>query len=461
MGSNHEFRADPGLNRRDVLRGLTAAGAGTAAVTAADRAHAGTISGGCAINWPDPVDPQLDLSGAGPDPNDDVPDGGDVVVFVHGFFGESLVDGVDVFNGATQATALDIALSEHNIQAPVVAGLWSATTSWTPAKENADTAGENLATWVAQHHDVYDTITVFGHSLGSRVTLEALQHLADGPSTLTSAGLLGPGVPAGSVCEEYAAGISDGVDRGVYAYHSTGDTVVCTAYPLAELVFGGASVDGLGCEGAACTGTPPGYVDVDTSGRVAGHCNFFKPSTMDFEGESAVPAIVETQLDYLVPPFEGTVEISVVDGDGDPIEGVSISVIDTETGDVVATLGGDSGTDHTVDLPPGQYKLQIDTAIGDSLTTAVTVDSGATARRTVTLVGLPPVVGDSPPRDLDGDGLYEDVRGDGTFDVYDVQTLFEHLDSDAVQTHAPAYNFSGGPSDTVTIYDVQALFQRL
>lgn len=37
---------------------------------------------------------------------------------------------------------------------------------------------------------------------------------------------------------------------------------------------------------------------------------------------------------------------------------------------------------------------------------------------------IPPIVGDNPPRDLNDDGLYEDVTGDGQFTVGDVQALF-------------------------------------
>ena len=76
-------------------------------------------------------------------------------------------------------------------------------------------------------------------------------------------------------------------------------------------------------------------------------------------------------------------------------------------------------------------------------------------------VGPPAVAGTNPPQDLDGDGLYENVRGDGEFDIADVQALFDNLDSDAVQKHADRYNFSGNDPTEVTILDVQALFNLL
>jgi glucose/arabinose dehydrogenase len=64
------------------------------------------------------------------------------------------------------------------------------------------------------------------------------------------------------------------------------------------------------------------------------------------------------------------------------------------------------------------------------------------------------------PADADGDGLYEDVRGDGTASVLDVQTLFTNLDNPILQTNAAAFKFSG-VGDDVTVLDVQALFNQL
>jgi hypothetical protein len=63
------------------------------------------------------------------------------------------------------------------------------------------------------------------------------------------------------------------------------------------------------------------------------------------------------------------------------------------------------------------------------------------------------------PRDLDDDGAYEDVNGDGSGDVIDVQALFVNRDGAAVQDDATAFDFNGdGRADVV---DVQALFGTL
>lgn len=77
------------------------------------------------------------------------------------------------------------------------------------------------------------------------------------------------------------------------------------------------------------------------------------------------------------------------------------------------------------------------------------------------VVGPPRVTGQNWPRDLTGDGLYEDIRGSGELDIFDVQALFTNLASDPVQTNAAYYNFQGGETDTVTVFDVQSLFTRV
>ena len=69
---------------------------------------------------------------------------------------------------------------------------------------------------------------------------------------------------------------------------------------------------------------------------------------------------------------------------------------------------------------------------------------------------------EQPPQDLNGDGLYEDIDGDGEFTIFDVQALFNNLESPIVQSLPGAFNFNEDENPTeVTIFDVQGLFNRL
>jgi hypothetical protein len=71
------------------------------------------------------------------------------------------------------------------------------------------------------------------------------------------------------------------------------------------------------------------------------------------------------------------------------------------------------------------------------------------------------IVGDSaaPARDLNDDGAYEDVNGDGDLTVLDVQTLFDARDSDVVSANADRFDFN--EDGEFTIVDIQALWDAI
>jgi DNA-binding transcriptional ArsR family regulator len=73
----------------------------------------------------------------------------------------------------------------------------------------------------------------------------------------------------------------------------------------------------------------------------------------------------------------------------------------------------------------------------------------------VTVVDAPVVAG-AAARDLDGDGRYEDVNGDGRATVADVQALFANWDTPPVQNDPAAFDFNA--DGRVSMADVQRLF---
>lgn len=72
----------------------------------------------------------------------------------------------------------------------------------------------------------------------------------------------------------------------------------------------------------------------------------------------------------------------------------------------------------------------------------------------------PPPVGSwgNDPTDPDHDGVYEDVNGDGEFDLGDVQGFYSSQESSAVQNNPSAFDFNGDGG--IDIGDVQALFEE-
>ena len=95
-----------------------------------------------------------------------------------------------------------------------------------------------------------------------------------------------------------------------------------------------------------------------------------------------------------------------------------------------------------------------------SFGTAWRLVSGDYPALLVNVEGPPPLVGETPPQDLDSDGLYEDVRGNGDLTILDVQALFNNLGSAAVENNTVAFNFQSADSQ-MNILDVQGLFNVL
>ncbi|WP_244877441.1 dockerin type I domain-containing protein [Haloferax prahovense] len=112
-------------------------------------------------------------------------------------------------------------------------------------------------------------------------------------------------------------------------------------------------------------------------------------------------------------------------------------------------------TTRYIDTAAGEYTL--DVSASDDTGTQATLDRSLTVGDESTAPTVDPV-GDfeSPPTDPDGDGVYEDVNGDGTVTVTDVQALFTHRDSEAVTEQSERFDVTG--NGVFNIVDVQRLF---
>jgi PKD repeat protein len=130
-----------------------------------------------------------------------------------------------------------------------------------------------------------------------------------------------------------------------------------------------------------------------------------------------------------------TVETAITDtADSGSVTIGTVTVTGTQDGTTavdltVSTLGDESGTPYNV------------TDVTDASLTVSSI-----------------VVGDDPAQDLDGDGLYEDVNGDGSVDVLDLQLLWIERNSDTVTSNADAFDFNGdGEFD---LLDIVALWSQ-
>ncbi len=94
----------------------------------------------------------------------------------------------------------------------------------------------------------------------------------------------------------------------------------------------------------------------------------------------------------------------------------------------------------------------------------VWTDKGGKVVRTKELSNLSVVVGsignaDFPPRDLDGNGYYEDVNGDGKLTESDVFVLAFNLQSEAIQNSVSFFDFNG--DGQITFEDAVSLMEMI
>lgn len=148
-------------------------------------------------------------------------------------------------------------------------------------------------------------------------------------------------------------------------------------------------------------------------------------------------------------------------------ETVSFDAGESETSDgIITNYEWDFTDDGTVDAIGETTTYTYGHAGEYDVILTVTNEEGETdiATETVT-VGSSSAPGDltgngNPPTDTTGDGLLNDVNGDGEFDITDVQVFFENLENNAIQNNPELFDFSQTGGD-VTITDVQALFEQL
>ena len=217
-------------------------------------------------------------------------------------------------------------------------------------------------------------------------------------------------------------------------------------------------------------GEPPGDDDPPTETPSTG-VSLSPESELVAVGDSAEYDIVVDDVDGGVGVYSMTV--SVDDPSVASITDASLSNVSENTSDVEIAEDGSSATVEAVLVDTDDTGgVSLGTVTVDSAaegTTGVSVDvselgdeSGnaydVTATSNATLEASTLVVDDSdnPAQDPDGDGVYEDVNGDGTVDVLDVQALFADRNSDVVQDSPEAFDFNG--DGEFSLLDIQTLF---
>ena len=140
---------------------------------------------------------------------------------------------------------------------------------------------------------------------------------------------------------------------------------------------------------------------------------------------------------------------------GRAVAGQTVGTFDGENVQVALNDTSGLGENHTAHILPAD-KLSTGTETGGALS-ETTAD--AVAASTEAYVSVEFIDG-QPARDTTGNGLLNDVRGDGNFNILDVQSLFNNLERPDVQNNPNLFGFFDA-SDGMDILDVQGLFNRL
>jgi hypothetical protein len=172
--------------------------------------------------------------------------------------------------------------------------------------------------------------------------------------------------------------------------------------------------------------------------------------------------IYEPAEDNVDPGGDPPVSNSEIrDAAGNPVEAGSVAYLDADLADgafegssevVVAELTAEATGFNTTDVT---------VSAGNTLRDLGGVDYEITDTTGSQLdpIGID-VTGDGKPAtDTTGDGLLNNVDGDESFGIFDVQALFDNFEDQSVQDNVPLFDFSG--DGNVNIFDVQSLFNEL
>ena len=184
--------------------------------------------------------------------------------------------------------------------------------------------------------------------------------------------------------------------------------------------------------------------------------------SLSFTDQNATEQAAAT-VDAVFSDGQAVLFLTYTNGDNQTVAGVTNGTFNTES--VMVALSEYVGfpDEYTAHLVPstavnGSYQP------GDNLSATTTDETAASASATVTTsTGAPALViggNNATAMDTTGDGLLNDVLGTGSFNIFDVQALFNNRDQLTGSGNATYFNFSGGSADEVTIFDVQALFSR-
>lgn len=132
--------------------------------------------------------------------------------------------------------------------------------------------------------------------------------------------------------------------------------------------------------------------------------------------------------------------------------------VSTSPQDATVIVDGEILESSSVKHSVGTYDVTAIHSEFGSATESVTIREGETTTVELDLENQIKL-GEYEPQDTTGDGLYNDVNGDGQTTHGDVNVLFEYIESDAVQNNPEKFDFD--ENGQISFSDVLALLRRI
>jgi|GEM_PF-246231 len=169
--------------------------------------------------------------------------------------------------------------------------------------------------------------------------------------------------------------------------------------------------------------------------------------------DTAVATITDASVASAFPSNLQSVSIAA--------DGSDVTLEATDANDQIESGATDVALGTITFTPQSAGETDVATAIDQ-----IDADGGSLIEPTVeggrlTVTQVLDAIGDNPaPTDPDGDGLYEDINGNGRIDANDVVVLFNHREDSAITDQIEYFDFNGNGRDVLDFDDINELFEE-
>lgn len=207
-----------------------------------------------------------------------------------------------------------------------------------------------------------------------------------------------------------------------------------------------------------------GSVETNGSGVASATFTVDSAGSADIQGiEQRTNIIGSLSVTTELPTLNVTLNVTEVDTSNETTVEANVTFANNGTAVEGATVNvTGAGVDVSDQTTPanGSVTFTVNASTADTITVEATKSDTNAGTATIEATPAIPPIGSASnsPTDPDGDGTFEDLNGNGEFDIGDVTVLFNEINDPAIQNNLDAFDFNG--DGEVTTSDVTALFNE-